>query len=88
MNRDEVLSLQYTASKNLVSCHLTPDELAELCRAWLALDAAPEGEVGYLCADDAGAECHVYRRETFPADMMDQRVRIVATPASGGPRDG
>jgi hypothetical protein len=38
---------------------------------------APVGEVAYICTDDAGAECHVYRREKFPAELIDTRVALV-----------
>ena len=55
-------------------------ELLRVYRLWME---APSGEVGYLCTDDASAECHVYRRQRFPADMIDQRVRLVRDGDSG-----
>lgn len=57
----------------------SPKLLAQLCRAWLALDAAPECEVT--------REDWLENAESFAADLIGQRVRLVATPTTRGPSE-
>lgn len=66
---------------------MSAEVLAELCRTWLALDAAPEGEVVVLSdgtptikADDLYGLGSLFGLDGYT-------VRLVATPASGGPRE-
>ena len=58
---------------------------AELCRAWLALDAAPFGHVPVYSPGSSVGAVSVWFDEGVSADPISgQRVRLVATPASGG----
>lgn len=59
---------------------------AELCRAWLALDAAPFGMLAtYPEANDRATYLYFNGKGLVPIGV---ECRLVATPASGGPRDG
>lgn len=89
--RNDVERLAQEADNRLYTSDIAvPYKLVrDLCRAWLALDAAPEVEL--VSAEDDGWWVNGARDadEEMEIDRMaGEKVRLVATPASGGPRDG
>ena len=55
--------------------------IAECCRAWLTLDAAPVGHVvGQSGPDISSASTGAIVQMDDPASVKGQRVRLVATP--------
>lgn len=84
--RNDVLALLHVAGQSGASCNITPDLLAELCRAWLALDSAPEALLDFDAIPGGNVVC------TYDIDihheLVGQCVRLVATPTTRGPSDG
>lgn len=66
------------------SVEVPAETLAELCKAWLALDAAPVARIG----NSDAFSCFLEKPQGSEAGpvhaMLGQRVRLVTTNSAGG----
>lgn len=78
----EALLALVEAEKGRWSPHVPAPTLAALCRAWLAVEDAPEGVVDILTGwDDGSGAVEVHYESGRPPGLdIKQRVRIVKEP--------
>lgn len=77
MNRKDVQALLQACERDRIGPHPDNETLAALCRAWLALDGAPEGRLGIGPIDDDGDMVEIVMDPDTVRHLHHRRVRIV-----------
>lgn len=77
MNRKDVQALLQACGRDRIGPHPDNETLAALCRAWLALDEAPEGRLDVGPIDDNGDMVEIVIDADTIKHLNHRRVRIV-----------